>query len=135
MYLIDTNICIYLIKKQYPIVQKRLEACEPSAIAVSAITVAELEYGVAKSLNQEKNRLALKNFLSSFEILPFDDRDAECFGMIRACLEKQGTPIGAYDLEIAAQAMARDIVVVTNNVKEFARVPGLKVENWVNENE
>lgn len=131
MYLIDTNICIYLITKRSESVRKRIEEEKPYQVAISAISVAELEYGVAKSRHIEQNRTALRNFLSAFEIIPFDDRDAEQFGIIRALLEKQGQPIGAYDLEIASQGLARNMAVVTNNEKEFRRVPGLMVENWV----
>ena len=131
MYLIDTNICIYLITKRSESVRKRIEEEKPYQVAISAISVAELEYGVAKSRHIEQNRTALRNFLSAFEIIPFDDRDAEQFGVIRALLEKQGQPIGAYDLEIASQGLARNMAVVTNNEKEFRRVPGLMVENWV----
>ena len=100
-------------------------------MAISAISVAELEYGAAKSNHIEQNRTALRSFLSTLEIVPFDDRDAEQFGIVRALLERQGQPIGAYDLHIASQGLARDMIVVTNNEKEFQRVPGLKVENWV----
>ncbi len=131
MYLIDTNICIYLITKRSESVRKRIEKEKPYQVAISAISVAELEYGVAKSRHIEQNRTALRNFLSAFEIIPFDDRDAEQFGVVRALLEKRGQPIGAYDLEIASQGLARDMTIVTNNDKEFRRVPGLTVENWV----
>jgi tRNA(fMet)-specific endonuclease VapC len=131
MYLIDTNVCIYLITSRSESVRKRIEQEQPYDIAVSAISVAELEYGVAKSRSIEQNRTALRSFFSTFEILPFDDRDAEQFGVIRALLEKRDQSIGAYDLEIAAQALARKMTVVTNNEREFRRVPGLMVENWV----
>ena len=131
MYLIDTNICIYLIKNQNKDLRLKVEQQKPYEISISAISVAELEYGASKSKHVEKNRIALQNFLSSFEIIPFDDRDAEQFGIVRAYLEKQGQPIGTYDLEIASQALARGFIVVTNNKREFRRVPGLKVENSV----
>ena len=130
MYLIDTNICIYLITERSESVRKRIEEENPYHVAISAISVAELEYGVAKSRHIKQNRTALRSFLSAFEIIPFDDRDAEQYGLIRALLEKQGQPIGAYDLEIASQGLARNMTVVTNNEKEFRRVPGLVVENW-----
>ena len=130
MYLIDTNICIYLINGSSDKLRRKIESFQPYEIAVSAISVAELEYGVSKSLYVEKNRTTLHKFLSAFEILPFDDRDAESFGIVRAHLEKMGTPIGAYDMQIAAQGITRDIIVVTNNVREFERVPTLRVENW-----
>ena len=131
MYLIDTNICIYLIMNRNESVRKRIEEEKPYQVAVSAVSAAELAYGAAKSRHIEQNRRVLRNFLSAFEIVPFDDRDAEQFGIIRALLEKQGQPIGVYDLEIASQGLARNMTVVTNNEKEFRRVPGLTVENWV----
>ena len=131
MYLIDTNICIYLIMNRNESVRKRIEEEKPYQVAVSAVSAAELAYGAAKSRHIEQNRRVLRNFLSAFEIVPFDDRDAEQFGIIRALLEKQGQPIGVYDLEIASQGLARNMTVVTNNEKEFRRVPGLMVENWV----
>ena len=131
MFLIDTNICIYLINGSNKKLQRRIESYHPFEIAVSAISAAELEYGASKSQFVEQNRTTLHKFLSAFEILPFNDQDAESFGAIRAHLEKMGIPIGAYDMQIAAQGIARDIVVVTNNVREFERVPSLRVENWI----
>lgn len=133
MFLIDTNICIYLIKNRSTKLSAKIETHAPYEIAVSAVTVAELEYGIAKSKLIEQNRTTLQNFLSAFEIIPFDDRDAEQFGAIRALLERRGEPIGPYDLQIAAQGLARRWTVVTNNEEEFRRVPGLNVENWVSE--
>ena len=133
MYLLDTNICIYLIKQKHKYLQQRIESEDPYKIAVSAITVAELEYGIAKSLYPEKNREALLGFLSSFEIIPFTELDCETFGFLRAYLNKQGTLIGPYDLQIAAQCLSRDLSLVTNNVKEFKKVPNLHFENWIQE--
>lgn len=131
MYLLDTNICIYLIKQKSEKLLLELEKHPPFSIGISAISVAEMEFGIAKSVYPEKNRIALIEFLGPFEIIPFTDLDAEAFGSIRALLNKKGTPIGPYDLQIAAQCLSRDFILVTNNVKEFERVPGLKVENWV----
>lgn len=131
MYLIDTNICIYLIKKKSQRLLHKFESQKPFSIAVSAISVAELEFEIAKSLYPEKNRIALIEFLGPFEIIPFSDLDAEAFGSIRAYLNKKGTPIGPYDLQIPAQCLSRELILVTNNVKEFERIPGLKIENWV----
>lgn len=131
MYLLDTNICIYLIKKKYKHLQERIEQEEPFNVALSSITVGELEFGVAKSKYPEKNRTAVLEFLSSFEIIPFTERDCEAFGNIRAYLNSKGTPIGPYDLQIASQCLARDLTLVSNNIKEFERVPGLKHENWI----
>ncbi len=130
MYLLDTNICIYLIKSKFPNLQKRIEETDPSEIAISAITVAELEFGISKSLYPERNKIALLKFLSPFEIVPFTEKDCEDFGWLRTYLNKKGTPIGAYDLQIASQCLARDLVLISNNLKEFERVPNLKYENW-----
>ncbi len=131
MYLIDTNICIYLINGSSDKLSQRIETFDPFELSVSAISVVELEYGASKSLRVEQNRITLHKFLSAFEIVPFDDKDAESFGIIRAHLEKLGTPIGAYDMQIAAQGIARNLIVVTNNMNEFERVPSLRLENWI----
>ena len=130
MYLLDTNICIYLMKKKDPGLQTRVEQEKLFNLTLSSITVAELEFGVAKSLYPEQNRGLLYGFLSPFEIIPFSELDAENFGNIRAYLYKRGTPIGPYDLQIAAQCLSRDICLVTNNTKEFERVPKLRIEDW-----
>lgn len=130
-YLLDTNICIYLIKKQPVRVIERFQTLALGDVGVSAITVAELEYGAAKSAFPDRNRLALVSFLAPLEILAFSDADAIVHGQIRADLEAGGTPIGAYDLLIGAQALAQGLTLVTNNEREFKRIPGLNVENWV----
>ncbi len=130
MYLIDTNICIYLINKKFEYLIRKFESFKKSEILVSAVTVAELEYGIAKSLYPENNRLALVEFISSFEILPFTHEDTQPFGLIRAYLNKSGTPIGPYDLQLAAQCLSGKLILVTNNEKEFQRVPNLMIENW-----
>lgn len=131
MYLLDTNICIYIIKKKPLDVLKTLKIKSKSDIHVSSITIAELEYGVSKSQFPQKNKIALIEFLSIFNILPFDDTDAVEFGMIKTDLEKKGRIICQMDLLIAAQAKSKKLILVTNNVKEFERVAGLKIENWV----
>lgn len=131
MFLLDTNICIYLINQSHASVVEKITTHEPFEIKVSSITVAELEYGASKSQSQGKSRLALLKFLSSFEIVPFGHRDAPFFGSLRSYLERKGTIIGPYDLQIAAQALSRDLTLVSNNTKEFSRVPKLRLENWV----
>jgi len=133
MYLLDTNICIYIIKKKPVDVLKTLKTKLKKNIYVSSITIAELEYGVAKSQFPEKNKIALIEFLSIFNILPFDDIDAVEFGMIKTDLEKKGKIIGPMDLLIAGQAKSKKLILVTNNIKEFEIVEGLKIENWVKE--
>lgn len=133
MYLLDTNICIYLMKEKFPKLQSRIESEPLFNIALSSVTVAELEYGIAKSNFPKKNRELLYGFLSPFEIIPFSELDAEIFGLIRAYLNKKGTPIGPYDLQIASQCLSRNLCLITNNVKEFERVPKLIIKNWVQE--
>ena len=131
MYLLDTNICIYIIKKKPADVLKTLKTKSKKDIYISSITIAELEHGIAKSQFPEKNKIALIEFLSIFNILPFDDNDAVEFGEIKKELEKKGKIIGPMDLLLAAQAKSKKLILVTNNTKEFERVEGLKIENWL----
>ena len=131
MYLLDTNICIYIIKKKPEVVLKILKSKLQKNIYISSITIAELEYGVAKSKYLEKNKISLIEFLSIFNILSFDDKDAVEFGIIKAKLEKSGIIIGPMDLLLSAQAKSKNLILVTNNIKEFERVDNLKIENWV----
>ena len=133
MYLLDTNICIYIIKKKPVDVLRTLKTKSRKDIYISSITIAELEYGVAKSRFPERNKIALIEFLSIFNILPFDDTDAVNFGITKTNLEKGGKTVGSMDLLIAAQAITKRLILVTNNTKEFERVEGLKMENWVKE--
>jgi len=130
-FLLDTDICIYIIKKKPQGVLKKLAEHAVSDIGISSVTVAELFYGVEKSARPDKNRDALDEFLAPFEIMPFDDRAAEVYGRIRAVLERKGTPIGSMDMLIAAHALSLGVTLVTNNAKEFKRVPHLQVANWV----
>jgi tRNA(fMet)-specific endonuclease VapC len=131
MYLLDTNICIYIINKRPQNSIQRIEEHNPVDIKISAISIAEMAYGVSKSKSRKGNREALMDFISNFDIIPFELRDAEIYGIIRAELERKGKIIGAYDMQLAAQALSRDYVFVTNNTKEFNRIKGLKLENWV----
>lgn len=131
MYLLDTNICIHVMKNNFPALTERLLSIDPEKVAISSISLYELEYGAAKSNWGERTRENLYAFLSPFTILPFDAKDAACAGRLRALLAKQGSPIGPYDIQIAAQGYARGLTVVTHNIKEFSRIPGLKVEDWV----
>ena len=130
-YLLDTNICIYLIKKKPPAVMSRFEEKTIGDIGVSSITVAELAYGVQKSLRRKQNQEALLQFLSPLVIAEFDSDAAFSYGQIRATLAGQGTHIGALDTLIAGHAVSLGARLVTNNEREFSRVPGLAVENWV----
>lgn len=129
-YMLDTNICIYAIKHKPEQVFLHLQEHDPADICISAVTYAELVHGVEKSKAVEKNRIALTLLLANIEIMDFDSLAAESYGKIRADLEKAGTPIGPLDMMIAGHAKSRGYIVVTNNTKAFARVNGLKIENW-----
>jgi len=128
--LLDTNICIYLIKQRPPSVLHRFASYRVGDIGISAITLAELEFGVSKSNQTKRNREALEQFLSPLEVVPFDREATAAYGRIRANLEKKGRPIGPMDLLIAAHALSLGARLATNNVREFKRVSGLRVENW-----
>ena len=129
-YMLDTNICIYVIKHKPEKVFRKLQTIHPADVCISSVTYAELVHGVEKSRAVEKNRLALSMLLANMEILDFDVDAADCYGKIRAGLEKNGTPIGPLDMMIAGHAQSLGYTVVTNNVKEFSRVSALKIENW-----
>ncbi len=131
MFLLDTNICIYLMKNAYPSMTERILSVDPSEFYVSAITVFELEYGASKSNWGDRTKDNMRSFLSPFSILPFDVSDAIVAGQLRSYLAQAGTPIGPYDLQISAQALTRDLTVITHNLSEFSRVPNLKTEDWV----
>lgn len=129
--MLDTNICIYIIKQQPVAVLKRFLEYRLGDIGISSITLSELRYGVAKSTYQEKNAKALDEFIIPLEVLSFDEEAARIYGDIRAALEKAGTPIGAMDMLIAAHAVSLGIPLVTNNTREFARIPTLTVVDWI----
>ena len=131
LFMLDTNICIYIIKNHPPTVIQKLKQFSPDDIAISSITVCELEYGASKSGNPERNRQTLMKFLVPFEIPSFDEVAASHYGEIRTYLERGGKPIGAMDMLIAAHARSLSLTLVTNNLREFERAPGLRVENWV----
>jgi tRNA(fMet)-specific endonuclease VapC len=132
-YLLDTDICIYVIKRRPPQVLARLQRCAVGDVGLSVVTLAELQYGVAKSQFPERNQQALAAFTLPLEVVPFDAAAAVAYGPIRTTLERQGTPIGAMDLLIAAHARSLGVILVTNNTREFGRVPGLQVENWADD--
>jgi tRNA(fMet)-specific endonuclease VapC len=129
-YLLDTDICIYLMKRKSEKLVRRLKALEPGDVAISSITLAELHYGVEKSLFPQRNREALEEFLLPLDVAEFGAEAAEFYGKVRAALVKKGTPIRGNDLFIAGHALTLRVPLVTNNVREFRRVAGLKVENW-----
>lgn len=129
-FLLDTDTCIYIINRQPEAVFKHLAGLQAGEVAISSITGGELYYGVAKS-GSERNLWALEKFLAPLEALPFDEAAMRQYGTLRARLERKGTPIGSLDMLIAAHALALDVALVTNNQREFKRVPGLRLENWV----
>ncbi|WP_347249405.1 type II toxin-antitoxin system VapC family toxin [Zoogloea sp.] len=128
-YLLDTNICIYIINRKPPEVFGHFDGLSVGEIAISSITGAELTSGVAKS-GSPRNQQALDKFLAPLDILAFDAMAMQQYGRLRTQLEKQGTPIGPLDTLIAAHALALGCTLVTNNLREFERVPGLSLENW-----
>ena len=129
-FMLDTNICIYLIKLKPEKVFKLFQSHMVGDIGISSMTLAELRYGVEKSQHIEKNRQALDEFILPLEIADFDEASAEAYGTIRAALEKAGRPIGPMDLLIGAHALALGVALVTNNTKEFKRIKNLKVVDW-----
>jgi len=130
-FLLDTNICIYLIKKKPAQVILKLQSLDILEIGISSITLSELEYGVSKSTQPKKNKIALAKFLAPIQIISYDDMACVKYGDIRATLEKMGKTIGPLDLLIGAHALSLDCTLVTNNVKEFERIKSLKIENWI----
>ena len=129
-YLLDTNIVIYVLKRR-PIEVLETFNANAERMAISAITLAELMHGAEKSRHVEQNLATVEDFCSRLEVLPYGAKAAQHYGSIRAALEKQGLPIGVNDLHIAAHARSEGLALVTNNLGEFERVPGLLAENWV----
>ena len=130
MILLDTNICIYIINMRPPEVLARFREYRLGEIGVCSVVAAELAYGVTKS-RSARNRSALEMFLAPLEVLPFNEAAVWAYGDLRASLEREGQPIGALDTMIAAHALSVDAPLVTHNTREFARVPGLRLENWI----
>ena len=130
-FMLDTNTCIYIIKRKPPNVIERFRQTEISQIGISSITLSELLYGVSKSSKPEQNKIALMQFVAPLEILSYDDEAAQYYGDLRTHLEKQGTPIGSLDMLIAAHALSIACILITNNEKEFIRIPNIKIDNWV----
>jgi len=129
-FLLDTNICIYIIKRKPENVIKKFGNYKPGLIALSNITVAELYYGAYKSSRPDENIVALQEFMLPLLVLDFDKKDAIVYGKIRTELEMMGLPIGAMDLLIGSQAVSRGLILITNNEKEFSRIKDLHIENW-----
>lgn len=131
-YLLDTNICIYIINEKPKKILRKFERYPVHEFGISSITQAELQYGVAKSKNKKTNQGALNEFLLPLTIFPFHgDKLVACYGEIRTLLESKGKTIGPLDMLIAAHAFSLDLTIVSNNINEFSRVPKLKCENWI----
>ena len=129
-YLLDTNIVIFVLKRRPKEVLDVFNA-NASRMAISSITLSELMYGAEKSLNTDKNLEAVEEFVSHLEVLPYDAKASQHYGQIKAALEKKGQIIGENDIHIAAHAISHGLILVSNNVREFKRVPNLALENWV----
>jgi tRNA(fMet)-specific endonuclease VapC len=129
-YLLDTNACISYLNTASLMIRRHIELLSPYDIVVCSVVKAELYYGAVKSQHPQKTLDKLNFFLEQFNSLPFDDRAARCFGEIRAALAQRGTPVGPYDLQIAAIGLAHNVTVVTHNTREFSRVPNLKIVDW-----
>ena len=129
-YMLDTNICIYLIKQKPGKVLRRFKNHSIGDIGISSITLAELRFGVEKSQQIQNNRQALEEFILPLEIADFDEKAAVMYGAVRAALEKTGTPVGSMDMLIGAHALSLDLTLVTNNVREFKQIKNLNVVDW-----
>jgi tRNA(fMet)-specific endonuclease VapC len=129
-YMLDTNICIYLIKQKPEKVLHHFHAHSVGEIGISSITLAELRYGVERSQQVQKNRQALEDFTLPLEIAAFDEDAAEAYGSVRAGLEQAGTPVGSMDMLIGAHALSLGVTLVTNNLREFKKIKNLKVVDW-----
>lgn len=129
-YMLDTNICIYVIKRK-PLEAMQAFNLHVGQLCISSITLAELLHGASKSAKSEHNLRVVEDFVSRLDILDYGDKAAAHYGDVRADLERKGTPIGVNDLHIAGHARSEALIIVTNNEKEFVRVNGLRVENWI----
>jgi tRNA(fMet)-specific endonuclease VapC len=129
-YMLDTNICIYVMKTYPPALRDKFNALADQ-LCISSITLGELHYGAEKSGRHKDNLLAIGNFVARLQVLPFAEKAAAHYGQLRAELERAGTPCGSHDMQIAAHARSEGLIVVTNNIREFSRMPGMRVENWV----
>ena len=131
MYILDTNICIFIIKRKFESILEKIRENRSLGISISSITLAELEHGVANSMSPERNSIALLEFLSEINVVPFDELAAKEYGIIKTDLKKRNCIIGPLDTLIAAHAKSLNLILVTNNTREFSRVQGLKLEDWV----
>ena len=129
-YMLDTNICIYVMKTYPPAVREKFNALADQ-LCISSITLGELHYGAEKSARREHNLTAIEHFVARLDVLPFADKAAAHYGQVRAELERAGTPCGPHDMQIGAHARSEGLIVVTNNMREFVRMPGVRSENWL----
>jgi len=129
-YMLDTNICIYVMKSYPQALRAKFNALAEQ-LCISSITLGELHYGAVKSARRAENLSAIDNFTARLEVLPFETKAAVHYGQLRAELERAGTPCGAHDMQIGGHARSEGLIIVTNNLREFSRMPGLRVENWV----
>jgi tRNA(fMet)-specific endonuclease VapC len=129
--MLDTNTCMAIIRRRSPQVLQRFSDYSIGEVGISWATLAELEFGVSKSQHAAQNKAALEEFLLPLEVASFDREAAVVYGQVRAALERRGTPIGSMDTMIAAHALTLGVTLVTNNLREFSRVPGLKVVDWL----
>ncbi|PZP49650.1 MAG: VapC toxin family PIN domain ribonuclease [Agrobacterium fabrum] len=129
-YMLDTNICIYVMKTYPPDLREKFNSLADQ-LCISSITLGELYYGAEKSARRQENLSAIENFAARLEVLPFANKGAAHYGQIRAELARAGTPCGVHDMQIGGHARSEGLIVVTNNMREFIRMPGLRAENWV----
>lgn len=129
-YMLDTNICIYVMKS-YPIDLREKFNALAEQLCISSITLGELHYGAEKSVRRAHNLTAIEHFVARLDVLPFAEKAAAHYGQVRAELERAGTPSGPHDMQIGGHARSEGLIVVTNNMREFERMPGVRAENWV----
>lgn len=129
-YMLDTNICIYVMKN-YPLVMPDKFNALAEQLCISTITLGELHYGAEKSARRIESLTAIEHFVARLDVLAFADKAAAQYGQVRAELERAGTPCGAHDMQIGGHARSEGLIVTTNNMREFARMPGLRAENWI----
>ena len=129
-YMLDTNICMYVMKTYPPTFREKFNVLAEQ-LCISSITLGELHYGAEKSGRRAENLAAIDHFTARLEVLPFGEKAAAHYGQLRAELERAGTPCGPHDMQIGGHARSEGLIVVTNNMREFVRMPGVRVENWL----
>jgi tRNA(fMet)-specific endonuclease VapC len=129
-YMLDTNICIHVMKTYPPAGREKFNQLAEQ-LCISSVTLGELHYGAEKSARRAENLMAIEHFVARLDVLPFAEKAAAHYGQVRAELERVGTPCGPHDMQIGAHARSEGLIVVTNNMREFSRMPGLRVENWL----